>query len=147
MIRSIVSVASRNLRVHGYEDDPDVSRDDGLRPTRGNKETRRKKRREIRQKRRFDCVCQVAAGPGDRIVRYQQVLASVFKAKYFSYVLVAESCEHGKISSLCLGPARVFFCSQDTHSSSLFFVSLSFLLGKSSFFSIYLLHEKPLRDK
>lgn len=50
---------------------------------RGNKETRRKKRRKIRQRSRLDCVCQVAAGPGDRIVRYQQVLAMGIQSKIF----------------------------------------------------------------
>lgn len=67
MIHSIVSVVSRNLCVHGYEDDPDVSRDNGLRPTKGNKKTRRKKKREIRQKSHLNCACQVVAGPGDRM--------------------------------------------------------------------------------
>lgn len=120
-------------------------------------ETRKREEKREEKFGRLDCVCQVAAGPGDRIVRYQQVLAMGIQSKIFFLRSRSSELRTWKdFISLSRTSQNIF-----SSSGHLFFFSfprkpfiplrkifLFFHLPVRSTASLLvLLHEKPSRDK
>lgn len=116
-----------------------------------------KREEKFGKKSRLECVCQVAAGPGDGIVRYQQVLAIGIQSKIFflrsrSWELrtwkdfISLSRTSQSIFSFSGHPFLLSFLRKPF--IPLTKILLLFHLPDRSIVSLLvLLHEKPSRDK